>query len=144
MPKPVLAKMSPFFIVSSVDQTIAFYRDRLGFECWHQEPEHHPFFAIVGRDGAMLFVKSGEVGPLPNSKRHPDMRWDAYVLTHDPDALAAQFSARSHSARRWETPTTDSPASKSPTPMDTSCSLANHCSGTDKPFVTAVVIAIAD
>jgi catechol 2,3-dioxygenase-like lactoylglutathione lyase family enzyme len=94
VPKPVLAKMSPFFIVSSVDQTIAFYRDRLGFECWHQEPEHHPFFAIVGRDGAMLFVKSGEVGPLPNSKRHPDMRWDAYVLTHDPDALAAQFSAQ--------------------------------------------------
>jgi catechol 2,3-dioxygenase-like lactoylglutathione lyase family enzyme len=86
--------MCPFFIVSSVDQTIAFYRDKLGFKPWHREPESGPFFAIIGRDGAMLFIKSGEVGPLPNSKRHPDMRWDAYILTQDPDALAAEFTDR--------------------------------------------------
>jgi len=42
----------------------------------------------------MLFIKSGEVGPLPNSKRHPDMRWDAYILANDPDALAAEFIDR--------------------------------------------------
>ena len=90
----MLEKMCPFFIVSGVDRTVAFYRDKLGFESWHQEPEHKPFFAIVGRGGAMLFIKSGEAPPLPNSKRDPAMRWDAYVQANDPDALAAEFVGR--------------------------------------------------
>jgi len=89
--KPTLEKMCPFFIVTSVGQTIAFYRDKLGFEIWHQQPEGEPFFAILGRDGAMLFVKAGEAEPLPNPKRDPEMRWDTYVLANDPDALAAEF-----------------------------------------------------
>jgi catechol 2,3-dioxygenase-like lactoylglutathione lyase family enzyme len=85
--------ISPFFIVSNVDQTIAFYRDTLGFETRFQEPDHNPFFAIIDRDGAQLFIKSDkDVSPLPNSKRHPFMRWDAYVYAPDPDALAAEFA----------------------------------------------------
>jgi catechol 2,3-dioxygenase-like lactoylglutathione lyase family enzyme len=91
---PTLERMCPFFIVSGVDRTIAFYRDKLGFETRHQEPEGEPFFAIVGRDAAMLFVKSGEAAPLPNPKRDPAMRWDAYVGVPDPDALAAEFVDR--------------------------------------------------
>ena len=84
---------SPFFIVSNVDQTIAFYRDKLGFETRFQEPDRNPFFAIIGRDGAQLFVKSDkDVLPLPNPKRHPSMRWDAFVYAADPDALAAEFA----------------------------------------------------
>jgi catechol 2,3-dioxygenase-like lactoylglutathione lyase family enzyme len=94
MSGPTLERMCPFFIVSSVDQTIAFYRDKLGFESLHQQPESEPFFAIVGRDGAMLFVKAGEIRPLPNSKRDPEMRWDAYLGVNDPDALAAEFVDR--------------------------------------------------
>ncbi|MBB5058146.1 catechol 2,3-dioxygenase-like lactoylglutathione lyase family enzyme [Granulicella aggregans] len=94
MAEAMLGKMSPFFIVSSVDQSVAFYRDKLGFERWYQEPESEPFFAIVGRDGAMLLLKSGEAGPLPNSKRDPEMRWDAYVSVSDPDALAGELEGR--------------------------------------------------
>jgi catechol 2,3-dioxygenase-like lactoylglutathione lyase family enzyme len=86
--------MCPFFIVGNVPRTIAFYRDRLGFGIWHQEPDQEPFFAIVGRDGAMLFVKAGAAAPLPNPVRDPAMRWDAYVLAPDPDALAAEFADR--------------------------------------------------
>ncbi len=92
MTRASLERMCPFFIVSGVGQTIAFYHDKLGFETWHQEPDQEPFFAILGRDGAMLFVKAGEAAPLPNPKRDPAMRWDAYVLTPDPDALAAEFA----------------------------------------------------
>jgi catechol 2,3-dioxygenase-like lactoylglutathione lyase family enzyme len=85
--------ISPFFIVSSVDQTLAFYGDKLGFETRFQQPAQNPFFAIIGRDGAQLFVKSDkDVSPLPNCKRHPSMRWDAYVYAPDPDALAAEFA----------------------------------------------------
>jgi catechol 2,3-dioxygenase-like lactoylglutathione lyase family enzyme len=91
---PLLEKMCPFFIVSSVDQSVGFYRDQLGFKRWYEDPENKSFFAIVGRDEAMLFLKSGKVEPLPNTKRDPDIRWDAYVFVQDPDALAAEFVDR--------------------------------------------------
>jgi catechol 2,3-dioxygenase-like lactoylglutathione lyase family enzyme len=94
MTRPILERMCPFFIVSNVAQSIAFYRDKLGFETWYQEPGDDLFFAIVGRDGAQLFVKAGYAAPLPNPQRDPAMRWDAYVLTPDPDALAAEFADR--------------------------------------------------
>lgn len=87
--------ISPFFIVSNVDQTIAFYRDKLGFKTTFQQPDRNPFFAIVGRDGAQIFVKSDkETLPLPNPERNPSMRWDAYVYAPDPDTLAAEFADR--------------------------------------------------
>jgi catechol 2,3-dioxygenase-like lactoylglutathione lyase family enzyme len=95
MTRPTTAAISPFFIVGNVDRTIAFYCGKLGFEVTFQEPEQDPFFAIVRRDGAQLFVKAVDENtpPLPNSRRHPSARWDAYVYAPDPDALAAEFSA---------------------------------------------------
>lgn len=87
--------ISPFFIVSNVDQTIAFYRDKLGFETRFQQPDRNPFFAMIGREGAQLFVKSHKgLSPLPNSKRHPWIRWDAFVYSPDPDALATEFAGQ--------------------------------------------------
>jgi catechol 2,3-dioxygenase-like lactoylglutathione lyase family enzyme len=56
MTRPKIERMCPFFIVSDVGQTLAFYCDKLGFETWVQEPDEKPFFGIVGRDGAMLFA----------------------------------------------------------------------------------------
>jgi catechol 2,3-dioxygenase-like lactoylglutathione lyase family enzyme len=96
MSRPVIERMSPFFAVSDAPSTIAFYRDRLGFETWHSEaaPGAPPHFAILGRDGAMLFVKQGEAAPTPNPSRDPELRWDAYLSTPDPDALAAEFAGR--------------------------------------------------
>jgi catechol 2,3-dioxygenase-like lactoylglutathione lyase family enzyme len=87
-------EISPFLIVRNVDRTIAFYRGKMGFEVTFQEPGEDPFFAILRRDGAQLFVKAvGEdVEPVPNSERHPDARWDAYVYVPDPDTLWAEFS----------------------------------------------------
>ena len=93
MTRPNVQAISPCFIVSSVDETVAFYRDRLGFETRFLEPAEDPFFAIIGREGTQIFVKSDkEVLPLPNHKRHRFMRWDAFVYVPDPDALAAEFT----------------------------------------------------
>ena len=93
MARATTAAISPFFIVSNVTQSIEFYRDKLGFEVRFLEPERDPFFAIVGRDGAQLFVKSNDgTPPLPNHKRHPWMKWDAFVYVEEPDALAAEFA----------------------------------------------------
>lgn len=95
MTGPTTAAISPFFIVSNVERTIAFYSGKLGFEVTFQEPDQNPFFAIVRRDGAQLFVKAVDENtpPLPNSMRHPSARWDAYVYAPDPDALAVEFTA---------------------------------------------------
>jgi catechol 2,3-dioxygenase-like lactoylglutathione lyase family enzyme len=92
-PRAKTSAISPFFIVSDVDRTIAFYCDKLGFETRFREPEDAPFFAIIGREGVQIFVKSDkDVAPLPNHKRHPFMRWDAFVYAPDPDVLAAEFA----------------------------------------------------
>lgn len=87
--------ISPFFIVTDVDRTIAFYCGKLGFETRFLEPPRNPFFAIIGRDGAQLFIKAERgIAPVPNSTRHPHLKWDAFIYGPDPDALAADFAER--------------------------------------------------
>jgi uncharacterized glyoxalase superfamily protein PhnB len=94
MTRPAISSISPSFIVRNVTVAISFYRDMLGFEVEYRHPEHEPFFAIVRRDSAMIFVKSVGVEPVPNYKRNEDARLDAYVSVHDPDALAIEFASR--------------------------------------------------
>ena len=94
MTQKAIASISPFFIVRHVPAALAFYCEMLGFDVVYKEPEREPFFAIVQRDGAMIFVKEAGVDPLPNCKRDPDARWDAYASVPDPDALAAEFTSR--------------------------------------------------
>lgn len=97
MARPVIGGISPSFIVRNVTAATLFYRDKLGFEVEYQHPDREPFFAIVRRDAAMIFVKSVGAEPLPNHKRSaPEVaaRWDAYVSVPDPDALAAEFTSR--------------------------------------------------
>ncbi|WP_369829172.1 hypothetical protein [Mucilaginibacter sp. OK268] len=62
-----------------VTVALSFYREKLGFNIVFQEPDQEPFFAIVQRGGAMIFVKSVGKDPLPNYKQDPAVRWDAYV-----------------------------------------------------------------
>jgi catechol 2,3-dioxygenase-like lactoylglutathione lyase family enzyme len=95
MPRLTLAAISPSFIVSDVSQTITFYRDKRGYVVRFRQPYDDPFFAIIGRDGAQIFIKSeGGISPVPNSTRHHHLRLDAFVYAQDPDALAADFAAR--------------------------------------------------
>jgi catechol 2,3-dioxygenase-like lactoylglutathione lyase family enzyme len=97
MARPVIGGISPSFIVRNVTAAISFYRDMLGFEVEYQHPDRDPFFAIVRRDSAMIFVKSVGAEPMPNRKRSaPEVaaRWDAYVSVPDPDALAEEFTSR--------------------------------------------------
>ena len=92
--QPEICGVSPFFIVQDASAALSFYRDRLGFDITFQEPADDPFFGIVRRGGAMILLKSVGVGPLPNYKREPAARWDAYFYVPDPDALAAEFASR--------------------------------------------------
>jgi catechol 2,3-dioxygenase-like lactoylglutathione lyase family enzyme len=94
MSQAAIASISPSFIVRNVSEALSFYCQMLGFAIVFQEPEHAPFFAMVQRDGAMILLKDVGVEPLPNCKRHPWARWDAYASVPDPDALAGEFTSR--------------------------------------------------
>jgi catechol 2,3-dioxygenase-like lactoylglutathione lyase family enzyme len=96
MTRTVIETIAPCFIVANVSQTLAFYRDVLGFSAMYREPEDDPFFAIVQRDGVMIFLKHVDGGEAvsPNPVRSPGMKWDAYVYTPDPDELAAEFEGK--------------------------------------------------
>jgi len=99
-----LSCISPFFIVADVTATLAFYRDKLGFEVTFRGPSpEDEFFGIVQRDAAMIMFKAlGEivdgkdvsVEPAPNYGREPAHSWDAYVQVDDPDTLAMEFASR--------------------------------------------------
>jgi catechol 2,3-dioxygenase-like lactoylglutathione lyase family enzyme len=92
---PRTQAISPFFIVSDIRRTIAFYGLRLGFSLGFQNDENDLYFAIIYRDGAQIFIKAeAGITPAPNNTRHKHLRWDAYVYAPDPDALHANFQAR--------------------------------------------------
>src|SRR2546425_11042492 len=94
MTQPEIVSISPFFIVQDVAKACSFYRDRLGFAVTFQGFGDDLFFGIVRRGGAQILFKSVGVDPLPNHRREPGARWDAFVFVPDPDALAAEFTSR--------------------------------------------------
>ena len=98
MTQAEISGISPFFIVRHVPTSLAFYRDKLGFEITFQGPEPNDiFFGIVRRGGAQILMKAVDVEPVPNYTRdigHGMARWDAFVIVPDPDALAAEFASR--------------------------------------------------
>jgi catechol 2,3-dioxygenase-like lactoylglutathione lyase family enzyme len=97
----LLSFAAPFFIVRDIMPSIAFYRDRLGFEVSFLGPDEDPYFAMLKRDGVWLMLKAitPDVQPMPNSSRHHWAKWDAYINTPDPDALADEFASRGVSFR---------------------------------------------
>ncbi|MDB5692779.1 MAG: hypothetical protein JWO81_1842 [Alphaproteobacteria bacterium] len=86
-----IGAISPFFIVRDVGRSLAFYA-RLGFQPRFREPMDDPFFAIVGRGEAQIFLKHvGVLEAQPNASWHDWVPWDAFVSTPDPDALAEEL-----------------------------------------------------
>ncbi|HKS07104.1 MAG TPA: VOC family protein [Gemmatimonadaceae bacterium] len=98
MTKPQLTGIGPLFIAKNVPETLAFYCGKLGFDVTFEGPEPNDiFFGIVQRGAAMFLFKDVGVAPVPNYTRNIKQgiaRWDAYVNTPDPDALAAEFASR--------------------------------------------------
>lgn len=95
----MLKSITPFFVVDDLVATIEFYRLKLGFHVLYKGGGDEPagdFWAFMGRDEVMLMFKAitPEIHPQPNSTRHPWARWDAYILTDDPDSLYAEFAGK--------------------------------------------------
>ena len=98
MSETEIGSASPLFIVRDVPATLAFYREKLGFNITFEGPEPGDiFFGIVQRGKAMIMFKDVDVDPVPNYTRdigHGIANWDAYIYVPDPDALFAEFKSR--------------------------------------------------
>ncbi len=87
--------ISPFFIVSNLKSSVAFYVDKLGFEAWYTGPADGPYWAMIGRGPVCIMLKAiaPDIKPVPNNTRHEWAAWDAYISVEDPDALFTEFSS---------------------------------------------------
>ena len=87
--------ISPFFIVSDIKDSVAFYVNKLGFEVWYMGPEGDPYWAMVGRGPVSIMLKAiaDDIKPIPNHTRHEWAAWDAYISTEEPDTLFEEFSS---------------------------------------------------
>jgi catechol 2,3-dioxygenase-like lactoylglutathione lyase family enzyme len=98
MTSPTVGIAAPLFVVRDVPATLAFFRDKLGFDVTFEGPEPADvFFGIVERGSAMFMFKAVGVEPVPNYTRDVKQgiaAWDAYVHVADPDSLAAELASR--------------------------------------------------
>lgn len=87
----MIRQIAPVFFTMHIPATIAYYKDKLGFECvgtWHEPP----VYAIVARDRQVIHFRCAEP-PTANPDKYRDELLDAYLLVEDADALYAEYAA---------------------------------------------------
>jgi len=88
----MIRKIAPQFFTLDIPATLAYYKDKLGFECtgtWLDPP----VYAIVARDQCAIHFRCA-APPTANPDKYSDELLDAYVSIDDADALYAEFAAR--------------------------------------------------
>jgi uncharacterized glyoxalase superfamily protein PhnB len=88
----MVRQIVPLFFTMNIEATLAYYKDKLGFEClgtW-MDP---PVYAIVARDHQAIHFRCAEP-PTPNADKYPDELLDAYLFMEDADALYAEYAAK--------------------------------------------------
>ena len=88
----MIRQIAPVFFTKDIPLTVAYYGEKLGFEClgtW-QDP---PVYAIVARDHRAIHFRC-EAPPTANPDKYPEELLDAYIFVEDADALYAEFAAK--------------------------------------------------
>jgi uncharacterized glyoxalase superfamily protein PhnB len=88
----MIRKIAPQFFSVDIPGALAYYKDKLGFEClgtW-QDP---PVYAIVARDQHAIHFRCAEP-PAAHPDKYADELLDAYVSVDDADALYAEYTAK--------------------------------------------------
>lgn len=88
----MIRQIAPQFFTTDMAVTLAYYKDRLGFEClgtW-QDP---PVYAIVARDRHAIHFRCAEP-PTANPGKYEDELLDAYLSIEDADGLYAEYASR--------------------------------------------------
>ncbi len=93
----MIRQIAPLFFTTDIPVTLAYYKDKLGFEClgtW-QDP---PVYAIVARDRQVVHFRCAEP-PTANPDKYRDELLDAYLFVEDADALYAETQPVAWSSR---------------------------------------------
>lgn len=88
----MIRRIAPQFFTMDIPATLAYYKDKLGFEClstWLDPPA----YAIVARDQHTIHFRCAEP-PTSNPDKYADELLDAYLFIEDADALYAEYAAR--------------------------------------------------
>ncbi len=88
----MIRQIAPLFFTTNIVGTLAYYKEKLGFECrgtW-QDP---PIYAIVARDEHAIHFRCAQP-PTANPDKYTDELLDAYLFVEDPDALYAEYTAK--------------------------------------------------
>jgi uncharacterized glyoxalase superfamily protein PhnB len=88
----MIRQIAPVFFTTDLLGTIAYYGDKLGFECvgTYGDP---PFYGIVARDGLAVHFRSVDATTV-HPEKYAEELLDAYLLVDDADALYAEFAAK--------------------------------------------------
>ena len=88
----LLRQIAPQFFTTDVPATLAYYKDKLGFQClgtW-QDP---PVYAIVARDQHAIHFRCAPP-PTANPDKYTAELLDAYLFVEDADALFEEYAGR--------------------------------------------------
>jgi len=88
----MIRQIAPVFFTLDIPKTVAYYREKLGFEClgmW-QDP---PVYAMVARDHREIHFRCA-APPAANPDKYEEELLDAYLFIEDADALYSEYSAK--------------------------------------------------
>jgi uncharacterized glyoxalase superfamily protein PhnB len=88
----MIRQIAPQFFTTDIPGTLAYYKDKLGFECrgtW----DDPPIYAIVARDKHAIHFRCAEP-PTANPNKYSDELLDAYLSVEDADALYNEYAAK--------------------------------------------------
>ena len=88
----MIRQIAPQFFTRDIPRTLAYYKEKLGFECrgtW-KDP---PVYAIVERDQHAIHFRCADP-PASNPEKYADELLDAYLQVENADALYAEYAAR--------------------------------------------------
>jgi len=88
-----LRQLWPLLFVQDLDRSIAFYRDRLGFDVVaHDSINDRIYWCRLERGGASLMLQQAEAEDGPAAGRGHGVAF--YFVCNDADAFHAEFTAR--------------------------------------------------
>jgi uncharacterized glyoxalase superfamily protein PhnB len=88
----MIRQIAPLFFTTDIPATLAWYKDKLGFECrgtW-QDP---PVYAIIARDQQAIHFRCA-APPTANPDKYEEELLDAYLQVEDADTLYAEYAAK--------------------------------------------------
>jgi len=87
-----LLRSAPYFPVSKVERSVAFYDQMLGFRCEYSAGTPVEF-AICSRDGLAIMLRRVSAPDLIIPNERQGGTWDAFFWVNDAQALYSEFNA---------------------------------------------------